>query len=415
MASNPFFIQPVDLSSGLQGLGNMLAAKQKMDLAKEEAAKKEQRFSDYLAQAKQAKTPEDFAQLGLMFPEHANATKLSIDVIANQSGIDKDLMTSLYKKASISPSPVDVFVDWIAANPDHAMVDQIVTDIGWALNDPEKFKDYVQKMWASADPEGYKAAMGGADKPLGRKDQAELYKDFTRESVQKAIAADDMSQLVPIDKTTGKDRYMVVGKSLFDTSNGTWVGGGPQPDEEMKPSDITSINKAVTDLTKDASNIISSARRLKALEESNSPTDQLAAIFEFMRALDPNSVVREGEQQMAVRTGGPADALVSMVNNLAGEGKLTPTAFANMVRTAETLAADAADSAKTKVKGFLEPYGDMINPERRRSYEERIPVFESPETTTDASGGNLTVGQIYRDASGARARYLGGGKWEEFK
>jgi len=70
-------------------------------------------------------------------------------------------VTSLYKKASLSPNPADVFVDWIAENPNSNLKENIVSDIGWALGDPEQFRDYTQKMWASADPEGFKAAMGG--------------------------------------------------------------------------------------------------------------------------------------------------------------------------------------------------------------------------------------------------------------
>ena len=58
---------------------------------------------------------------------------------------------------------------------------------------------------------------------------------------------------------------------------------------------------------------------INALKVGNAASS-LAAIFSFMKTLDPRSVVREGEQQMATYTGGVTDALVSMINKAQGQG-----------------------------------------------------------------------------------------------
>ena len=57
---------------------------------------------------------------------------------------------------------------------------------------------------------------------------------------------------------------------------------------------------------------------MNALQQ-DSGAGSLAAIFSFMKTLDPRSVVREGEFDMATKTGGVVDSLVGMVNGLKGK------------------------------------------------------------------------------------------------
>ena len=63
--------------------------------------------------------------------------------------------------------------------------------------------------------------------------------------------------------------------------------------------EFRTLNNDVTALIKEPLKIRRAAERLEKIGETKSPTDQLAAIFTFMKALDPTSVVREGEQQAA--------------------------------------------------------------------------------------------------------------------
>lgn len=58
---------------------------------------------------------------------------------------------------------------------------------------------------------------------------------------------------------------------------------------------------------------------MNALQQ-DSGAGTLAAIFSFMKTLDPRSVVREGEFQMGTQTGGVVDSLVGMVNRAQGQG-----------------------------------------------------------------------------------------------
>jgi len=203
--NNPFYIQPVDVSSGLQGLGQMVMAKKELDLKKQQQAQKEERLKAFQDAASKAKTPMDFANLAGQFPEYSQAANLMVDAETKQQGMDRDLVTSLYKKASLSPNPADVFVDWIAENPNSNLKENIVTDIGWALGDPEQFREYTQKMWASADPEGFKAAMAAPESAYDRIGKIDP-KMYTPDSVQAFYETGKYSDLKPRSDISEADR-----------------------------------------------------------------------------------------------------------------------------------------------------------------------------------------------------------------
>lgn len=143
--------------------------------------------------------------------------------------------------------------------------------------------------------------------------------------------------------------------------------------KKLGVKDIKGINKDVTDLTKDAVGINNAARDLASLEQSSSPSAQLAAIFKFMKALDPTSVVREGEQEMARKTGGAADSLVGYVNQLKGRGSLTPEVFSDMVGTAKNLANSAVTTSASQVNSYLDVYGNTIEDDLKERIRGRIP------------------------------------------
>ena len=121
----------------------------------------------------------------------------------------------------------------------------------------------------------------------------------------------------------------------------------------LKGKDLASINDKVTGLTKDVVSISESASSLDALKGRGTPAAQLAAVFKFMKALDPGSVVREDEQNMAVATGGAADSLVGMVNSMIGEGKLSDAVFSDFVNTAKQLANASISATDATVKDYL--------------------------------------------------------------
>ena len=70
---------------------------------------------------------------------------------------------------------------------------------------------------------------------------------------------------------------------------------------------------------------------------SDTGPGDLARIFAFMKAIDPTSVVREGEQASAANAGGVPSAIWSIYNKALGAGKLSPQLRAEFTREAEKI------------------------------------------------------------------------------
>ena len=72
------------------------------------------------------------------------------------------------------------------------------------------------------------------------------------------------------------------------------------------------------------------------LQKGATGAQGLATVFAFMKSLDPDSVVREGEQKQAQATGGFFDSIVSTLNDAVGKGKLTPQVRKNILDVSRT-------------------------------------------------------------------------------
>lgn len=134
-----------------------------------------------------------------------------------------------------------------------------------------------------------------------------------------------------------------------------------------------SINKDVTSLLGNTQEVAKSARDLAALESSGSAAAQLAAVFKFMKSLDPTSVVRESEQGLVYSAQGVAAQFAGKLNNLIGEGKLTSAGFRDIVQTAEALANSSISASKTEVDGYLDAYEDAIPESFKGKLRDRLP------------------------------------------
>lgn len=159
---------------------------------------------------------------------------------------------------------------------------------------------------------------------------------------------------------------------------------------DLDAKDRRGINSDVTGLVKDAVLINNAAIDLAKLKETSSPMDQLAAVFKLMKALDPTSVVREGEQQQTRSTGGPADVLIGFANKLQGEGSLPPAAFSDMVSTARSLAEARIKSTRSAVSSYLNAYEDTIPESFKKQLLDRVPVTQKIQAKTE----NVSIDEL---------------------
>jgi len=192
----------------------------------------------------------------------------------------------------------------------------------------------------------------------------------------------------------------ITGKVLFEPKAG-------QLPEDIKFSDFRGVNKDVGALVKDASKIKKAASSLSKLSKTKSATDQLAAIFTFMKSLDPTSVVREAEQDQARSTGGVTDQFIGFINRIQGQGALPENVFTQMVLTAKRLSNQASEDTGVEVNKFLDAFGERLISGDKKRLSGRVPsLFTGAGIGT---GQELTEGAIIRNSeTGQRKQVVNG-------
>lgn len=143
---------------------------------------------------------------------------------------------------------------------------------------------------------------------------------------------------------------------------------------KLDAKDIQGIQKDVSSLLSDTNGIHRAAKSLDALQGRGSPLSQTAAVFAFMKSLDPTSAVRETEQGQVYDAQGAASGIAAKLNKLIGEGGLTKEGFQDIVDTSKALADSAIDSSEQQINGYLDPYGDTLTPGFKKSIAGRIPA-----------------------------------------
>jgi hypothetical protein len=126
--------------------------------------------------------------------------------------------------------------------------------------------------------------------------------------------------------------------------------------------------------TQGSRDVASAYKRIASIDANNaSPVDDMGAIFDLMKILDPASVVRESEQAMAIGARSYEDVVNYFDSILSGNRKLTPTQVNNIKKFAKRLYDQRGQAQKDVDAGFLtkaRKYG--LDPENVVQ-----PIFES--------------------------------------
>ena len=165
--------------------------------------------------------------------------------------------------------------------------------------------------------------------------------------------------------------------------------------EAPKPidaKDIQGIQKDVSGLLSDTNGIYRAAKSLESLKGRNSPLSQTAAVFAFMKSLDPTSAVRETEQGQVYDAQGAASGLAAKLNKLIGEGGLTKEGFQDIVDTSKALADSAIDSSESQINGYLAPYEDTLPESFKKSIINRVPKRFGAGSMGGSGQGSSTPG-----------------------
>jgi len=111
---------------------------------------------------------------------------------------------------------------------------------------------------------------------------------------------------------------------------------------------------------KDFGNIVAAYTRIQKSVEQPSAAGDLSLIFNYMKMLDPQSVVREGEFAAAAAAGGYGERIAAMVQKLKDGTLLTASQRADFVDRATRLykgAEGTFDERRAEYEGFAERAG----------------------------------------------------------
>lgn len=144
--------------------------------------------------------------------------------------------------------------------------------------------------------------------------------------------------------------------------------------------DRQGLNKDVTSMIKSTVEIKNTAKDLEKLGEIKSGPASIALVFKFMKALDPTSVVREGEFALAEQSAGIPENVRNIYNKLIEGERLGDVQINQFIEAAQKLSNSATESSKAEVTSMLNAFEGTIPDSFKESLIDRVPKpFEIKE------------------------------------
>lgn len=140
--------------------------------------------------------------------------------------------------------------------------------------------------------------------------------------------------------------------------------------------------------------------RIKASAENPSPAGDLAMIFNYMKVLDPGSVVRESEFATAAQTGAYGERIKAAVGRVIQGNRLS-----------DEMRNDFKDRAKKLYEEQEKSHNKLREEYDRLStglgVEPSHVIIDYAEDQAKIQSGQFDVGEVYEGADGTRKKYAG--------
>ncbi len=172
---------------------------------------------------------------------------------------------------------------------------------------------------------------------------------------------------------------------------------------------IKGLNSDITGFGKNYNAVKSAANSLQALSKVNTGAAQLGIIFNYMKSLDPQSVVREGEQVQVMRSDGVWGQMKGYVDQLNAGNGLSQDARNNIVQAAKINANSMGEQFNQQVDEYLGTYGDTIPQGLKNSLSSRkAKLFEDVPRASPNQASPSQPSQIQAGHSEGGYTFLGG-------
>ncbi len=249
----------------------------------------------------------------------------------------------------------------------------------------------------------------------------------------------------PVPKASERPRYATdLGKTLADirTAEAEYGKGSPQAqalrelaqsERSGEPKDIKSeagLRKEFTSQSKDFVSVRDAFGKVRKAAESPSAAGDLSLIFNYMKMLDPGSVVREGEFATAQNAAGVDDRIRNTYNRLLSGERLNPdqrqdfVGQAGNVYLSQKQQQDQLEAEFNRISELTGVRPDAVIIDFQgdfRDYEqpEAGAVVAGAETTglptaadlAGSSSAEFSEGTIIRNPETGERRRMEGGRW----
>jgi hypothetical protein len=211
-------------------------------------------------------------------------------------------------------------------------------------------------------------------------------------AIQKEVTASGGSttyrQLTPEElKAAGYREGAVVYRGTDGKDIVTQQAGDVKDDPKFKQS--ADLRNSFEALTKEARIIVPAFGKMESAFAQDSKSGDVAALFAFMKMLDPTSVVRESEFATAGQAGSLPDQVQAYWDKFTGQGRLTPAQRAEILSAGRSQLAPykrAFDETAANYRALAERFG--LKP------EDVVPTLTWPEIAPRAPAAAAPPGTV---------------------
>lgn len=316
--------------------------------------------------------PEQIASLRRKFPEFTQAIQQELGI---QSAEHSAFVNSALNKISIAASTGNPNEIANALNSNSAALLSlgVSKDDAWQLyqQDPGRFNSLLN-------------ASRLATLPMDKQFDVQHQRDQLNEQIRQADMENARGwaniQNAQLDRAQRAQMHSdEMGLKLME------LGQKGKPSADL----IKGLNSDITNFGKNYTSVRAAANSLQALSKVNTGAAQLGIIFNYMKSLDPQSVVRKGEQVQVMRSDGIWGQIKGYVDQLNAGNGLSQEARDNIVNAAKINANAMGQQFNQQVDEYLDTYGDTIPQGLKKSLGRRkAKLFDDVPAQPTPQGGN---------------------------
>ena len=262
-------------------------------------------------------------------------------------------------------------------------------------SNPEQVIQQLKMTVAPLDPkrwEAFSSTQTGGEKPTDAIKNYEYYKTLLRENPSEADKFATQTGIAKDERTTAIKEFEYAEKNPEFAIKQKNDLDKQQTNDKKKQSyaDSTSLRKEFLDQSKDYQTVRDSYTRIVNSTKEVSPAGDLALIFNYMKMLDPGSVVRESEFATAAATGSYGQRIQGAVQKVMSGERLAPEMRADFISKASDLYAGMEDQHQKRSSEYRKiaeknrlPIDEVIIDITRSNYLDTLPAGSKKIGTKD--------------------------------